>query len=152
MRRDVFESAAVVPAAEGDAKPGDQAVAADAEHMGSAELAVADAATADAGRAADGSQYDRPAPPPGVRPIGSLTKPGKATVEGRIHSVEIRPVEHSCVLACLVTDGTGEITALFYGRTHIPGVETGSKILLRGRVGVQENGLVMINPAYELIA
>jgi hypothetical protein len=56
------------------------------------------------------------------------------------------------VLACLVTDGTGEITALFYGRTHIPGVETGSKILLRGRVGVQESGLVMINPAYELIA
>jgi len=81
-----------------------------------------------------------------------VTRGGKATVEGRVHSVEIRPVEHSCVLACRVTDGTGEVTALFYGRTHIPGVETGSRILLRGRVGVQETGLVMINPAYELIA
>jgi amino acid transporter len=94
----------------------------------------------------------QPATRPGVTPIAAVTRNGKATVEGRVHSVEIRPVEHSCVFACLVTDGTGEITALFYGRTHIPGVETGSKILLRGRVGAQENGLVMINPAYELIA
>ncbi|HYA49615.1 MAG TPA: hypothetical protein VEG33_00430, partial [Streptosporangiaceae bacterium] len=94
----------------------------------------------------------QPAARPGVTPIAALTRGGKATVEGRVHSVEIRPVEHSCVLACLVIDGSGEITALFYGRTHIPGVETGSRILLRGRVGVQETGLVMINPAYELIA
>jgi hypothetical protein len=89
---------------------------------------------------------------PGVTPIAAVTQNGKATVEGRVHSIEIRPVEHSCVLACLVTDGTGEVTALFYGRTHIPGVETGSKILLRGRVGIREAGLVMVNPAYELIA
>jgi hypothetical protein len=55
------------------------------------------------------------------------------------------------VLACQVTDATGEITALFYGRTHIAGVEPGSMIQLRGRVGIQETGTVMVNPAYELI-
>ena len=55
------------------------------------------------------------------------------------------------MLACLVTDGTGEITALFYGRTHIPGVEPESKIQLRGRVGMRESGHVMVNPAYELL-
>jgi amino acid transporter len=89
---------------------------------------------------------------PGITPIASVTHNGKVTVEGRVHSLEIRPVEHSCVLACLITDGTGEITALFYGRTHIPGVETGSKIVLRGRAGIQGTGMVMINPAYELIS
>jgi RecG-like helicase len=94
----------------------------------------------------------QPAVRPGVTPIASVTRNGKVAVEGRVHSLEIRPVEHSCVLACLVTDGTGEITALFYGRTHIPGVETGSKIVLRGRAGIQETGTVMINPAYELIS
>jgi amino acid transporter len=94
----------------------------------------------------------QPAARPGVTMISAVTHNGKVTVEGRVHSLEIRPVEHSCVLACLVTDGTGEITALFYGRTHIPGVATGSKILLRGRVGVRETGAVMVNPAYELIA
>jgi hypothetical protein len=30
-------------------------------------------------------------------------------------------------------------------------LETGSMIQLRGRVGVQGNGPVMINPAYELL-
>jgi len=56
------------------------------------------------------------------------------------------------VLACVVTDGTGEVTALFYGRTHIPGVEPGSRIQLRGRVGIQDTGTVMVNPVYELLA
>jgi amino acid transporter len=95
--------------------------------------------------------HDRPAARPGITPIASVTSNGKATVEGRVHSLEIRPVDHSCVLACLVTDATGEITALFYGRTHIPGVEPGSKIQLRGRVGVKDTGPVMVNPAYELL-
>ena len=72
------------------------------------------------------------------RPIAAAD-PATARPRWRAGStaVEIRPVEHSCVLACLVTDATGEITALFYGRTHIPGVEPGSKIQLRGRVGIQ---------------
>jgi amino acid transporter len=95
--------------------------------------------------------HDRPAVRPGITPIASVTSNGKATVEGRVHSLEIRPVDHSCVLACLVIDATGEITALFYGRTHIPGVEPGSKIQLRGRVGVKDTGPVMVNPAYELL-
>jgi amino acid transporter len=102
--------------------------------------------------AANGHEHERPARRPGITPIASAAQNGKVTVEGRIHSLEIRPVEHSCVLACLVTDATGEITALFYGRTHISGVEPGSRIQLHGRVGVRENGAVMINPAYQLLA
>ena len=96
--------------------------------------------------------HDQPAVRPGVTPIASLTRNGRATVEGRVHSLEIRPVDHSCVLACQVTDTTGEITALFYGRTHIPGVEPGTMIQLRGRVGVKATGTVMVNPAYELLS
>jgi amino acid transporter len=99
----------------------------------------------------NGHEPGRPAVRPGITPIASAAQNGKVTVEGRVHSLEIRPVEHSCVLACLVTDATGEITALFYGRTHIPGVEPGSRIQLRGRVGVKVTGPVMVNPAYELL-
>jgi amino acid transporter len=97
-------------------------------------------------------EHERPPVRPGVTPIASLNRNGKATVEGRVHSLEIRPVDHSCVLACQVADATGEITALFYGRTHIPGVEPGSMIQLRGRVGVKDTGTVMVNPAYELLS
>ena len=100
----------------------------------------------------DRASYDRPAPPPGVNPIGSLTRPGRATVEGRVRAVEIRPVERNSVLACEISDATGDLTALFYGRSHIPGVICGSRVRFRGAVGIRHGRPVMINPAYELLA
>ena len=120
--------------------------------MAKPEIAVVDAAVSDAGPARDGSTYDRPVPPPGVRPMGSLTKPGRATVEGRVYAVEIRPVERNNVLAAEVADSTGQMTALFYGRSHIPGLDCGSRVRFRGQVGMRAGGPVMINPAYELLA
>ena len=102
--------------------------------------------------AEDHRSYDRPAPPAGVNPIGSLARPGRATVEGRVRAVEIRPVERNSVLAVDVSDSTGDLTALFYGRSHIPGVVCGARVRFRGPVGLREEGPVMINPAYELLS
>ena len=95
--------------------------------------------------------YDRPVPPPDVNPIGSLHQPGRATVEGRVRVVEIRSVERNSVLACEIADSTGDLTALFYGRSRIPGLMCGSRVRLRGPVGIKHGTPVMINPAYELI-
>jgi amino acid transporter len=95
--------------------------------------------------------YDRPIPPPDVTPIGSLHQPGKATVEGRVRVVEIRSVERNSVLACEIADSTGDLTALFYGRSRIPGLMCGSRVRLRGPVGIKAGAPVMVNPAYELI-
>ena len=95
--------------------------------------------------------YDRPIPPPGVAPIGSLHQPGKATVEGRVRVVEIRSVERNSVLACEISDSTGDLTALFYGRSRIPGLMCGSRVRLKGPVGIKHGAPVMVNPAYELI-
>jgi amino acid transporter len=103
---------------------------------------------ADAGQAS----YERPAPSPGVKPIGSIQAPGRATVEGRVRAVEIRPVEKNAVLACEISDSTGDLTALFYGRSHIPGIVCGSRVRFRGSVGIRDSGPIMINPAYELLA
>jgi RecG-like helicase len=101
---------------------------------------------------ADQASYERPAPSPGVKPIGSIQVPGRATVEGRVRAVEIRPVEKNSVLACEISDSTGDLTALFYGRSHIPGIVCGSRIRFRGSVGIRASGPIMINPAYELLA
>jgi len=101
--------------------------------------------------ARDHPGYDRPAPSAGVNPIGSLARPGRATVEGRVRAVEIRPVERNSVLAVDVSDSTGYLTALFYGRSHIPGIVCGARVRFRGPVGLREDGPVMINPAYELL-
>jgi amino acid transporter len=137
-------------AAEADTNVPDEA--ADAAATAKPEMAVADATASDAGPSRDGSLFDRPVPPPEVRPMGSLTKPGRATVEGRVYAVEIRPVERNTVLAAEVADSTGQMTALFYGRSHIPGLDCGSRVRFRGQVGMRAGGPVMINPAYELLA
>jgi hypothetical protein len=95
--------------------------------------------------------HEHPAVPAGVTPIAEATGAGQATVAGRVRSVEIRPVKGSCVLSFKVTDASGELTALFYGRTHIAGLEPGSKVLLHGSARANDHGPVMINPAYELL-
>jgi amino acid transporter len=112
----------------------------------------AEPAAADQGEATDISRYSRPVPSKAATPIGQLPRRGKAKVEGRVHAVEIRPVERNTVLACEIVDATGQLTALFYGRSHIPGLDPGAKVRFTGQVGMRGNVAVMINPAYELLA
>jgi hypothetical protein len=88
---------------------------------------------------------------PGVSLISALTSPGRAAVEGRVRAVEIRPVERNCVFEATVDDDTGVLTAKFYGRQHIPGVEPGARVKLEGTVSLRDGVPAMINPAYELL-
>jgi amino acid transporter len=101
---------------------------------------------------ADVGRYAKPVPSKNATPIGRLPSRGRVTVEGRVHAVEIRPVERNTVLACEIVDATGQLTAMFYGRSHIPGLDPGAKVRFTGRVGVRGKEPVMINPAYELLA
>jgi len=98
----------------------------------------------------DGQPIEAPSQA-GAVSINSLTSPGRAVVEGRVRVVEIKPVERNSVLACEISDGTGSLTALFYGRSHIPGIVCGARVRFKGTVGIKEGHPVMINPAYELI-
>jgi amino acid transporter len=112
------------------------------------------AAAASAGQAEPlpgAGSYDRPIPPPGVTPIGSIHQPGRTVVEGRVRVVEVRSVERNSVLACEISDSTGDLTALFYGRSNIPGLMCGSRVRFRGAVGLKHGEPLMINPAYELL-
>ncbi len=74
----------------------------------------------------------------GVTSIAALEKARKATIEGRVSSVEIRPVENSCVFEATIADSTGSLTAMFYGRTHIPGFEPGVRLRLDGKVSMPQ--------------
>jgi len=59
---------------------------------------------------------------------------------------------NNTMLACEVADSTGDLTALFYGRTHITGLEPGRRIRLHGVVGIGGDGRpTMVNPRYELL-
>jgi amino acid transporter len=150
------------------ASPADSADSAARVRAGEADVAKAHGASAgpqSVWPAADGPLSPEAAPPnggtapdggdvpaeSGITPIGALTKPGRATVEGRIRVVEIRPVERNSVLTCEISDGTGQLTALFYGRSHIPGIVCGARVRFRGPVGIKDGHPVMTNPAYELL-
>jgi amino acid transporter len=100
-----------------------------------------------AGPAPDGAPR-----PGGVRPIGSLTAGGRAAIQGRVRRIEIRPVKQSSMLVYEVEDDTGRLIAQFYGRDHIPGVDCGDVIRLRGPVAIRDGSPVMSNPAYELLS
>jgi amino acid transporter len=96
--------------------------------------------------------HQRPAVAAGATatPTSVLGRNGRAEVSGRIHTVKIKPLDQGCILACTIADANGEITALFYGRTRIPGLGPGSKVRFRGHISTGKAGAVMINPAYEL--
>jgi amino acid transporter len=99
----------------------------------------------------DGRRPALATPAAGTRPIGTVSAPGKVAVEGKVRVMEIRPVERNSVLAVEIADGTGSLTAMFYGRSHIPGLICGARVRLTGRAGIKDGQPVMINPAYELV-
>jgi hypothetical protein len=88
---------------------------------------------------------------PGVAAIGSVTG-GKVTVEGKVRVMEIRPVERNSVLAVEINDSTGNLTAMFYGRSNIPGLICGGRVRFTGSARIRGGQPVMINPAYELVS
>jgi hypothetical protein len=51
-----------------------------------------------------------------------------------------------------INDSTGNLTAMFYGRSHIPGLICGARVRFSGSVGIRGGQPVMINPAYELVS
>jgi amino acid transporter len=126
-----------------------------ATHGGAASAVAANGAAANGaaanGAAANGASANG-ASANGVTAISALGAARKAAVEGKVRAVEIRPVANSCVFECTVTDGTGLLTVMFYGRTNIPGLEPGARIRLAGKVSMRAGGPAMINPAYELLA
>jgi len=102
------------------------------------------------GPATDPGQDGAPRRAAAGRAVPAPGRRGRTVVAGRVHTVEIKQLEQSSILSCTITDGSGDVTALFYGRTHIPGLGPGSNVKLTGAASVNGGSLVMINPAYEL--
>jgi len=89
--------------------------------------------------------------PDGTIPVAGLAWRQRATVEGRIRSVRVKPMTNSLVLECEVCDDTGAVSVLFYGRDRIPGIDPGRRVRLSGRVGERHGQLAIANPTYQLL-
>jgi amino acid transporter len=147
-------AAVPVPAGDGQpdgARPADPVRAAEEAALADVTKAVPAATPAGTTPLPGAGGYLRPTPPADVNPIGSLHQPGRAVVEGRVRVVEIRPVERNSVLVAEISDATGDLAAMFYGRQEIPGMICGVRVRFRGTVGIKDGKPVMVNPAYELI-
>lgn len=74
-------------------------------------------------------------------------------VAGVVERVKVQPRDAPASFEATLTDGTGEVRAVWMGRRGIPGMKLGSRLMLSGRLGRDQRGrLQLVNPVYELEA
>jgi amino acid transporter len=88
----------------------------------------------------------------GAEPIGDLLERQHAEIAGRVRSLAISAESGVNELRCVITDNSGSITLVFQGRTAVPGIERGTRLVLRGTVTMLRREPVILNPQYEIVA
>lgn len=83
-------------------------------------------------------------------PLSDLPLRTPVVVVGEVRSVRIVPRAGADGLEVTISDGVGQVTAVFLGRRRIPGIGPGRRLELQG-VATAESGSVLIyNPRYRL--
>ncbi|HJP66555.1 MAG TPA: DNA-binding protein [Actinomycetota bacterium] len=73
----------------------------------------------------------------------------RVKVAGVVRRITIRPVEGFEALEAVISDGSGEVSAVWLGRRSIPGLLLGSRLILVGVLGKEHGELRMVNPTFE---
>jgi hypothetical protein len=87
-----------------------------------------------------------------AEPIGGLVEREYAHVAGRVRAMTINHENGGHELRCVLADNTGSVTLVFQGRSHVPGVERGTRLLVKGTVTSLRREAVILNPQYEIVA
>ena len=85
-------------------------------------------------------------------PIGDLVERQFAEIAGRVRSMAIGNESGVHELRCVIADNSGSITLVFQGRTNVPGIERGTRLLVKGTVTSLRREAVILNPQYEIVA
>jgi hypothetical protein len=86
---------------------------------------------------------------PGVRRIAGCPSREPVRVAGQVSRLTLRPTNGSLSLEAVVSDGTGEVTASWLGRSHIPGMSLGTPVVLEGVIAADNGSYRMVNPRFE---
>jgi hypothetical protein len=87
---------------------------------------------------------------PDTRRIGDCPSREPVRITGVVKRLTVRPQDGSASLEALVTDGTGEMAAIWMGRSHIEGLHLGSRVILNGVVAQSRHSRPkMVNPDFE---
>ncbi|MEU5873671.1 OB-fold nucleic acid binding domain-containing protein [Glycomyces sp. NPDC047369] len=88
---------------------------------------------------------------PDAVPLADLEARQLAVVAGRLRAVVHRTDGRSPSVEAELYDGTGQVALVWMGRRRIVGLEAGTRLVARGRVGRLGDGrLAIYNPTYEL--
>jgi hypothetical protein len=94
-----------------------------------------------------GEVQDWAASVPGTTRIAESAHRARTRVAGVVRRLTIKPGEET--LEAVVGDGTGELTAVWTGRSFIPGLGLGTRVTLEGLLVEERNRHRMVNPVYE---
>ncbi len=86
----------------------------------------------------------------GVDLVSSTVERRLCTVRGSVRTVTLAPRAGLPALEAELSDGSGSLTLIWFGRRRIAGVEPGRVITASGRVAMIEGKRVVFNPRYEL--
>ena len=88
----------------------------------------------------------------GAAPIGDLRERNFVEIAGRVRAMTITRENGTSDLRCMIADNTGSVALIFQGRAMVPGIERGTRLLVRGTVTSLRREAVILNPQYEIVA
>lgn len=81
----------------------------------------------------------------GAQPIGELQPRQRGTCVGVVEKIRLDPGRQ---LSVTIEDGSGRLTAIFTGRSNLPGLELGAALRLTGTVAGSNGVAEMLNPSW----
>ena len=73
----------------------------------------------------------------------------RVKLAGVVNRLSVVPGQGVDSLEAVLTDGTGEVTAVWTGRRAIPGLYLGTRLVVEGVLVQTTSGRRMVNPAFE---
>lgn len=86
---------------------------------------------------------------PGSVRIAVATHRQPVKIAGVIRRITVLPMEGAEALEALISDGTGEVTAVFMGRRGIGGLALGSRLVIEGVIADRHGEPRIVNPRLE---
>jgi len=86
---------------------------------------------------------------PGSVRIDQAPSRARIRLAGVVNRISVVPGQGGDSLEAVLTDGTGEITAVWTGRRAIPGMFLGTRMIVEGVLVASPGGRRMVNPAFE---
>ncbi len=84
--------------------------------------------------------------------IGGVRERDFVAIAGRVKSMTITRENGANELRCMIADHSGSVALIFQGRTVVPGIERGTRLLVKGTVSSLRREAVILNPQYEIVA